>query len=214
MKAAGRVQPFGFDRDFSVVDGIMMNDAESLARRVGGLESELAQLKSEIGHREELARQQGFEAGLEQARNEQQQALLHALDAINACLENAGDALARERQRIMAEAADVALAAADHLAAVAIDRNAAVTVERVIGEVLDQVSAQTVVSIRVAPSLAGPLAERLAGTVPANGVQTTVAGDAAVPPGDARIEWSDGSLSLDAAQRRLAVVAALDGALG
>lgn len=213
MKATSHVQPFGFERYFSAHEGGCVAESGNLSQQVTLLQGEIMHLKAEIASREAMARQQGFEAGLTQARGEQQQALLHAADALNACLENVDQVIDEERRRMVADAAELAMAIADHLAAIAIARDPLRPVSDLVARVFEEVSGQHTLTIRVASDQAASLKELLTTSMARWDRRLVVMADDQLRSGDARIEWSGGEAVLDADGRRKAILSAIEEAL-
>ena len=87
MHAHVHVERFGFDRIFAVPPGRGAPIGPDAALEVATLRAELALLRSEQESALALARAQGYEAGLAQARTEREVALLSAVDALQAGIE-------------------------------------------------------------------------------------------------------------------------------
>lgn len=210
MDASCRIRPFAFDRVFAAAPPAPAG-AEALSERVAELEAEIERLRRAQGAEAALARRDGYEAGLAAARAERETALLSAVDALQAGLETVDGEVERVAARLQAEAAEVALAAAELLAARALEADPGAAVDAAIGRVLRQVARGTELVVRVHPDLAGEV-ERLVAVRQAGDrrrLHLQVAADAAVAPGDARIEWDQGALVLDAAARAETVRAEL-----
>lgn len=156
------------------------------------------------------ARADGFGAGLEQARQEQTAALLSAVDALHAGVEALEDAAAERQAAIVADAAVLALDAADRLAGVALARQPLTAVQTALQSVLDESGWSQALTMTVHPSLTPALGRHLdqlaAGTRP---LAVQIVPDTTLALGDARIEWPGGGVALDRAQRRNDVLAAL-----
>jgi flagellar assembly protein FliH len=217
MEAAILVKPFGFDRVFHMTGGEPpAMDSRALNDRIEALEARIAALRET--HQEDLARAgvDGFEAGLAQARQERNAAVLAAADAIHAAIEQVDAQLAETTETFARDAADVALAAAEMLAGHAID----VAPPRAIGEALDrvlrQVAAGTRLTVRVHPTLLEPVERLVAERTGAERRQLSivVTADAGTAEGDALIFWEEGGLAVDAAARRAAVLAELRPLIG
>jgi flagellar assembly protein FliH len=212
MDASFHVRPFAFDRVFTVVaEAGEQPSTGDLRMQVAGLEFEVEQLRR--AHAAELAqaRQDGFEAGLASARAERDTALLSAVDALQAGLETVDQEVDEVARRMQADAAQVALAAAELIAARALEADPSGAIDAAIGRVLRQVARGTELVVHVHPSLAGEvervIAVRQAGD--RRRLHLQVAADESVTRGDARIEWDQGGLVLDAAGRAQAVRAEL-----
>ena len=126
------------------------------------LRAELSRMRED--HHTELARARvdGFEAGLAQARNEREAALLSAVDAIQADLESIGGTLDTTRAELTRDAAELALAAAGHIAGRAITDQPVNAIDDAIGRALAQVARGTELTIRIHPDLETDIAERIA----------------------------------------------------
>jgi flagellar assembly protein FliH len=206
------VQRFAFDRVFTVPPaGGAPVDADLLPELVN-LRAELAALKAEQGAQLALARAQGFEAGLSQARAEREAALLSAVDALQAGLESIDERFEEVSQRVTGEAAEIALAAADMIAGRALDAAPTDAIDSAIGRVLGQVARGTELEVRVHPELVEAIEARIAErqSKDRRRLFLTVIADAAIPLGDAMIGWDQGGLAVDAAARREAVRAELE----
>lgn len=207
------VQRFAFDRVFSVppVGSAGPIDVDLLPELIA-LRKELEALKTEQGAQLALARAQGFEAGLNQARAERDAALLSAVDALQAGLETIDERFDEVSQRVTGEAAEIALAAADMIAGRAIEAAPDDAIDAAIGRVLSQVARGTELEVRVHPDLAEAIDARIAERQ-ANDRRRlflTVVPDATIAMGDAMIGWDQGGLAVDAGARREAVRAELE----
>lgn len=198
-------RPFAFDRVFSSVAAPAID--QDLPARIAELEADAARTAAAHDTALAYAREQAFEAGLALARAERETALLAAIDALQASLENVDAQIAEATTRVTADAAHIALAAADHLAARALAAEPAAAIDEAIGRVLSQIARGTEVQVRVHPDVVED-AESVIG-VRQEGDRRLLAlhviGDATVSPGDASIAWDGGGLALDAAARVAAV---------
>ncbi|MBW4330469.1 flagellar assembly protein FliH [Stakelama sp. CBK3Z-3] len=211
-----QTRPFAFDRVF--VDMPAAREAgisDSMAIEIETLRTELEQLRED--HHAELARARvdGFEAGLTQARNEREAALLSAVDAIQADLESIGGSLDTTCSELTRDAAELALAAAGHIAGRALAEHPANAIDDAIGRALAQVARGTELLIRVHPDLESDITERITKRQAADRrrLNLHVAPDPDLAPGDARIEWDEGGLLVDRAAREAAVREELEGLL-
>ncbi len=216
MDMSFQTRPFAFDRVFTDMPPRATGVPESMAIEIEALQAELDQLRED--HHAELARARidGFEAGLTQARNERENALLAAVDAIQADLETIGGSLDDTRKGLSRDAAELALAAASHLAGRAIGGCPADAIDDAIGRALAQVARGTELLIRVHPDMEADITERVNARQAADRRRLFlhVAADPELAPGDARIEWDEGGLLVDRAAREAAVREELDGLLG
>lgn len=225
MEAAIHIKPFGFDRVFRMGGGAeppKASDAGEIEEEPIANE-EAEELKAQIArmvqmHAEELARARtdGFEAGLWQARQEREVALLAAVDALHAALDDVDERLVEEAQALSHDAACVAMAAAEAIAGHAVMRDPARAIDEAIDRVLRQVRRGTQIMVRVHPDLAGDIEARIVERQAKDRrkLSISVISDADVAIGDAQIVWEEGGLCVDAAARRAAVMAELGPLLG
>lgn len=226
MDGSATIQPFGFDRVFTLVEEAFPLPAPTsepvpapaaeptaadLREMVLELESRIERLHAD--HRDELARARtdGFEAGVRQARAERAEAMLSATDALHAALDDIDARFEAATRAMIGEAGAVALHAAEMLAGHAIEAAPARAIDEALGRALEQVARETALVVYANPAMRAEierlLAPRQARAGRALGV--TVIDDKAVAQGDARIEWSAGGLNVDAAARWTAVMAEL-----
>jgi flagellar assembly protein FliH len=210
MEAAIHVKPFGFDRIFHIGGGESSAfDTDPPDARVDALHARIAALEAE--HQEALARASAdaFAAGLAQAREERDAALLMATDAIHAAIDDIDARLTETTERFMRDAAEVAFAAAEMLAGHAIDAAPTRAIDEALDRVLQQVARGTRLSVRVHPALLAPIEQRIAARQQNERRKLAIIaiGDADLAEGDAVIFWDEGGLAVDAAARRAAVIA-------
>ncbi|MEP9359786.1 FliH/SctL family protein [Sphingomonas sp. KR3-1] len=201
------VERFGFDRIFAVPPGKGGPIGPDAALEVATLRAELALLRSEQEAALTLARAQGYEAGLAQARAEREVALLSAVDALQAGIEGIDAQFGAVSERVTGEATEVALAAAELIAGRALEVAPGVAIDEALGRVLGQVARGTELQIRVHPDLMEDIEGRIADRQSRDRrkLNLTVVPDATIAVGDARIGWEEGGLALDAEARRAAV---------
>lgn len=213
MDASFHIKPFAFDRIFAVASPAPVDlCAEDLQLQIASLEAELEQVRSDQDAMLALARADGFEAGLTQARNERETAYLAAADALQASLESVESRFEAAVAQVEQDAAEVALSAAEVLAARAIAADPAAGIDEAIGRVLKQVARGQELLVSVHPSLLAEV-ERLIGRRQAGDrrrLNLHVVADEMLAPGDARIEWDQGGLVLDAAARAAEIRAELE----
>jgi flagellar assembly protein FliH len=155
---------------------------------ISTLRAELALLRSDVDAQVALARAEGFEAGLTQARAEREVALLSAVDALHAgieALDERFEEVSRSRHR---RGAEIALAAADMIAGRAIEARPRETIDAAIGRALGQVARGTELEIRVHPDLIEAIEARIAErqSQDRRKLSLTVVGDVTIAVGDAR----------------------------
>jgi flagellar assembly protein FliH len=207
------VERFAFDRIFSTPasESATVPSGDMLLE-ISALRAELALLRSDVDAQIALARAQGFEAGLAQARAERDVALLSAVDALHAGIESLDERFEDVSRRVTGEAAEIALAAADMIAGRAIDAAPAEAIDAAIGRALSQVARGTELEIRVHPDLIEAIEARIADrqSQDRRKLNLNVVGDVTVAIGDALIGWEQGGLALDANARRQAVLTELE----
>ena len=210
------VRPFAFDRRFSATPA-----SHAQASRIE-LEMEVESFKAQLERMEKerqmvlaQARADGFEAGLAHARTERETALLAAVDALQAGVEQLAEEFESVATSVTRDAADVALAAADLLAGRAIEAAPAAAIDEALGRVLQQVGRGPRLLIRVNPGVVEEMerivAERIANE--RRRMTLNVVGDPTLALGDAAIVWDEGGLSLDAVARRAMIEEELGGLL-
>jgi flagellar assembly protein FliH len=208
MNASLDIRPFAFDRIFAVAGppGPAVR-TEDLQLRIAALEAETQRMRDDQDAMLALARADGFEAGVIQARTEREAAYLAAVDALQASLEMMDSRFDGVMAQMQQDAAEVALSAAEVLAARALTEAPVAAIDEAIGRVLKQVARGQELLVRVHPALVGEVqhlvAERQAGDRRRLNLQ--VAGDVGLAQGDAHIEWDQGGLVLDASLRAEAI---------
>lgn len=202
MRAA--LQPFAFDRLFT--PGA---DAPHASADAATLQAEIAELRAAQSEQIEQARAEAFSQALAQAREEQSAALLAATDALQASLDLIEDRFEQVEQRIAREAAELALAAAEQLAGDAVSSAPLAAIEGALDRALQQVHRGTPIRVVVHPDMTEAIEQAVAGRQARDRrrLHLHVAGDPAVPAGDARLVWDEGSLTCSAEQRREALAA-------
>jgi flagellar assembly protein FliH len=206
-----RARPYAFDRVFARTLADTQTHPQDLDLTVAALQAELLQAAEDQATIVGQARADGFAAGLAQARTECTQALLTTEAAIVAGLAQLAAQFAETEARMAAVASDVALAAGQVLAATCFTADPTGAIDKAIGRVLTQTGYREALHIHVAPpqfaSVEALVAARAASEQ--RRLDATVHADATVPPGDVRIVWDRGGLSLDAEARLAAVQSAL-----
>lgn len=200
MSAA--VQPFAFDRVF-----VPAPPSHAVGCDPADLEAEIARLRELLETEIERARAEAFEAALAQARSDQTAALLAATDALQASLELLDERFDDLEEAVAADAAVMALAAADHLAGHAVALSPLGAIEEAIGRALQQVRRGTPLQIRVNPMIAAEVEGVIAGRQGRDRrkLHLSVITDAGIKVGDAQLVWDDGSLACSAEARQRAI---------
>jgi flagellar assembly protein FliH len=209
------VQRFAFDRIFTAAQDDGAGEAAvsgDALLEITALRAELALLRQDQEATLALARAEGFEAGLEQARRERDVALLSAVDALQAGIEALDERFGDVSDRLSGEAAQVALAAGEMLAGRALDFAPAESIDAAIGRALAQVARGTELEVRVHPDLIEMVESKIADRQSRDRrrLNLTVIGDVTLALGDAMIGWEQGGLALDAAARRRSILTELE----
>lgn len=209
-----QVRPFGFERTFTlpprepVRQYRRKTDAADLAHEVDALHSQIARL--EKSHQEELARtrSEAFEAGCNHVRTEREAAILSALDALQASLDEVAEQSSEIRAQAEADAIELALAAAEALAGHAIAREPGGAIDDAIGRALSQVARGQEIEVRVHPDLVEDIETRIAHrqSQDRRRLGLLVYADDTLAPGDAMLNWDRGGVVVDAETRRQAVL--------
>lgn len=200
------VERFAFDRVFTAADPTPFNISDSMLDQAA-LRAELDARNADHENALSIARADAFEAGLAQARSERDTALLCAIDALHGAIDAIDARFADMTRRVVADATDVALAAAAFIAGRALALDPAALIDDGIGRVLQQVARGTELQVRVHPDLVEAVEARVAQRQAADRrkLHLGVVPDATLSPGDALIDWEQGGLALDQAARRAAV---------
>ena len=217
MGIAFQVKPFAFDRVFAEASlAGMETEAQVDARKASAdFETELQRLRRDHEAVLAVARAEAFQEGLDQARTERDSAVLAAVDSLQASLETIDDRFAAIEQRVVREAGELALSAAELLAARELSLDPLGAIDEAIGRVLAQVRRGQPLKIHVHPEQVEAV-ERLVVDRQGNErrrLSLTVVPDATQAVGDARIRWDNGGLVLDAAARRDALRTEMDSLL-
>ncbi|QAY76637.1 FliH/SctL family protein [Sphingosinicella sp. BN140058] len=218
MASVSTIKPFAFERVFSQAasSDAAKPDAMILQGEMETLRAQIERLELEKDMALAQARADGVQAGLAEARAERETAMLAAIDALQAGIEQIAEEVGDAVAKATAEAAELALATADLLAGRAIAAAPAETIDAALGRVLEQLGRNPRLQIRVHPSLVEEM-ERLVAARQAGErrrMHLHVAPDDTIPIGDTLISWDEGGLRLDMDARRNAVREELDGILG
>jgi len=212
--ASSQVRPFRFDRVFNIHRAEPRNEAEIAEEADEGetvreLREAMARMARDHGEELARARADGFDAGLRHARGEREAALLAALDAINVALDDVDQHLIATANGMTRDAAHVAVLIGEALAGHALEIEPGRAIDEALGRVLQQVARGTRLIIRVSPALSGEI-ERLFALRQGKErrkLNVSIVPDPEMTHGDAIIAWDEGSLAIDTAARRAAVMA-------
>ena len=207
-------QPFAFDRTFSLSSRgsgrhyRRKTDALELAEEAETLRDRIERL--EQGHAQELARArtEAFEAGRNHAAADREAAILSALDAMQASLEEIAEQYCEIRTETSADAGHLALAAAEAIAGHAIAQEPGGAIDAAIGRALAQVARGQEIEVKVHPDLLEEIEARIADRQSGDRRKLSlfVSADSGIMPGDAVLSWERGGVTVDAASRRQAVL--------
>lgn len=216
MHTSSHIRPFVFDSIFAIPETDPSKvSTHDLQLEIAALQADLALAQQEQEVLLASVRAEAFEAGLAQARGERENAMLAAVDALQASLENLDSRMEDIAAEVARDGAEVSLAAAELLAGRAIVMDPGLAIDDAIGRVLKQVARGQELLVRVAPSLAADV-ERMIEARQAQDrrrLNLQVVSDPSLAPGDAFIEWDQGALALDAEARREAIRAELEALL-
>lgn len=208
------IQPFLFDRTFNGTSRSATSphrrtgDAKELALEVESLRRKIATISEMHSNELDLTRREAFEAGLEHARNERESAVLASVDALQASLEAVSEQFTDLRIEVVAQAGELAIAAAEALAGHAVALAPGRAIDEAIGRALAQVTRGEEIEVRVHPDLTEEIERRIADRQRGDRrrLHICVNADAGVAPGDALLKWERGGISLNAADRRQMVI--------
>src|SRR5450631_3397380 len=150
---------------------------------------------------EAQAHRKGFAAGLAQAQGEADQRIATALGLIADNMSRLDRALTGIETRLETEAVQVAVAVAGKLAPELIAREPYTEISALATECFRHLVATPHVAVHVGGDIYDLAKERLEETAKAGGYEgrLVVMPDAAMAPGDCRIEWADGGVKRDEA---------------
>lgn len=205
------IHPFAFDRVFALNSPEPGNNDLDLQLQVLSLQGQIAATNDALAADVMRARADGFTAGLVHARGEVAAGTLAVAELLSDRLDGLSERFAEAEAAMSIAATEVALAAAEVLAARAVATDPMAAIDAAIGRVLAQVGYRQSLEAHVHPSLVASLQALVAARESAEqrSLTLTIHGDPDILPGDARIGWEQGGLSLDAAARSLAVRAEL-----
>jgi flagellar assembly protein FliH len=192
---------FLFDLDFAAPHG-----AKDAAPTITAAAYEAALAEAEArGYRNGLA------AAEAQARTQAERQTAHAFERVAAGLAGLAERLPAVEQRFEAEAVEVAVAVARKLASALIAEEPFAEIAALARSCFRELVAAPHVVVRVNDGLYATARERLDEIARALGFEgrLVVLGEAAIAPGDCRIEWADGGLVRDRAATEAAVAEAV-----
>ncbi len=208
-------KPFRFATEFAATPPDLDDLPPESALAVAAIRAEMEAMRAD--HAVELAkvRSDAFAEALAELRDERDQALLAALDALHAEWEAFRDARDAMIEMLRGEASALARAIGEALAARALEAAPAEAIDQAIGRVLGQIARGQEVLVNVHPDLIADVEARIAHrqSLDRRRLNLVVLGDEALAMGDAHLRWDGGGLRLDARARAAAVMAELD-ALG
>lgn len=205
------VKPYAFDRVFGAAEPRAGLSSSDLTLALAAAEAELAVLREQQTALIEQARADGHAAGHAAAREEREEAILAAVDALHAGLDAIDETLDARASGIAADAAELALTVGEVLAGHAIAVQPGLAVDEAVARALRQVARGQELVVYIHPALREEMKRRLAARQAGDRRRLCVhfADDPTLAPGDGRIEWDQGGLVIDAAARRAAVQAEL-----
>jgi flagellar assembly protein FliH len=188
---------FLFDEDFSSGEKPTITLVEAERRRVDA---------------ESQAHRKGFAAGQAQAQSEAAQRTATALGLIADGLERLDRALAGIEARFEIEAVEVAVAVAGKLAPELVAREPLAEISALATDSFKHLVKAPHVVVRIGADSYEDAKGKLEEIASARGFEgrLAVVSDAAMAPGDCRIEWADGGIARD----RTATLATIDDAVG
>jgi len=209
------IMPWRFDRDLTTSSSAFATNNGTADGHDNPLQAEIDALRADQTEALAEARAEGYAEGLAAATAGQHSALLSAIDALHAAMEDASAWRAEREKSLSGDAAQLALAAADFLAGTATGLAPARAIEDALTNVMQQVPRGEEVRLTVHPDLVTPMEAHL-GLLQSQDrrkLAVHILADAALAKGDARFEWNGGGMELDAALRRAAIAAELQALL-
>lgn len=192
------IRKFTFDQAF----GNESRTASAIAEAAARIEAEREAIQA-------VARAEGFEAGLAQARGERDAAIRTALTAI---VGDIGQGVAKVdalRAELAGQAVELALALAEAIAGHSLAQAGLSDIETIVAQVLaEQIEAPRLV-IRIGAGLLDDVRQRVEAEASAMHFEGRLIfqPEPAFGPGDCVIEWADGGVRHVAAERRAAIEA-------
>ena len=212
MDTSFHIKPFNFDRVFSVSAPEAEPAPGDLQLQIAALQNELERMQADRDQLLALARSDGFQAGLAQARTERENALLAAVDALQSEVERLDRRFAEVETRLTAEAAELALSAADLIAGRALEHAPAAALAGALSRALDQLGPRHELNVRVHPALRAEIEQYVADLHgrEQRRLPITIVEDGTLAIGDGAITWEEGGILLDTDTRRVAIRDELD----
>lgn len=210
MDQSFAARPFRFDTEFEVRPVHLDEDgADSLA--AAALRAELDVMRADRDKAVADAHARGLEEGAARARADRDEALLAATDALHAAWEDFAHARDAIVEQVREQGAMLALAIGQQLAGHAMHLAPAQAIDDALGRALALVARGQEIIVTVHPDLVTDMETRVAARQAGDRRKLVVlvegAGD--IAPGDARLRWDGGGMTLNAADRHAAVLAEL-----
>ena len=158
------------------------------------------------------AREEGFAAGMDRAREMAEQQIALSLEQLLAQTGQLQQAMADEFNASRAEAGKLALEIAGKLAPALVSRQPLAETEALMSDCLSHLNAPPFLSVHIAPELADDLRQRLDRFAEQHGYTGTikVLEDSDMAPGDCRISWNNGSVQRNSAEISARIEAAIN----
>jgi flagellar assembly protein FliH len=169
------------------------------------------QHEAEVAEAETRGYRNGMNAAEAQARTEAERRLAGAFEHIATALDQLRGSLKTVEDKFEAEAVEVALAVGKKLASELISREPFAEVAALADNCFRELLAAPHIVVRVNGALYADAKARLEEIARARGFEgrLVVMAEAAIAPGDCRIEWADGGLKRDRAATELAIADAV-----
>lgn len=206
------VKPFRFATEFAPVPPDMQDIPGESVLAIAAIRAEMEALRADHAVELAKARSEAYLKALEEVREEREQALLAATDALHAEWEEFADRRDAMIERLRGDACRLAHAIGEALAARALAETPVEAIDQAIGRALAEIARGQEVLICVNPGLIEDVQARIAHrqSLDRRRLNLVVQGDEALPPGDAHLRWDGGGLRLDARARAEAVVAEME----
>ncbi|MBS0535835.1 MAG: flagellar assembly protein FliH [Proteobacteria bacterium] len=181
MAAAAK---FMFDEDFATGEKPTITVVEAERRRADA---------------ESVAHRQGFEQGQAQTRAEQNERIAHALTVMAEQMSRLDAQLGAIEARLESEAVHVAFAVASKLAPELIAREPFAEIEVLAADCFRQLVATPQITVFIGADIYDSARSKLEEIAQARGLESrlSILSDAAMAPGNCRIEWAEGGIVRD-----------------